>query len=103
MSYEGYVQCICKSGHYEEQPEPYGEELAPCCVCEADIAWANRVDQTNCDNYGEIPFRVIHEKFLVCSAITQTCNLGHKHVISEEVFRVPTQDETDPLRVYSAD
>lgn len=94
MSYEGYVQCVCDNGHYFVC-DAFGQAQ---CQCGAAVAWDNDVDQTNCDAYGEIPYEVLSDKFLLEPAKAATCNLGHEHVIAIAVFRIPTKDESDPLR-----
>jgi len=50
MSYEGYVQFLCKNGHafdrdvYEVDA---AEEKTACPVCKEPPIWCNNVDQTN--------------------------------------------------------
>jgi len=46
MSYEGYVQYLCKVGHYIEQ-DCYMDDLTICPVCKKEIVWHNDVDITN--------------------------------------------------------
>lgn len=55
MSYEGYVQVICKNGHLDHCPDDclYDED-EPCEYCGAEIVWRNHVDDTNCEDYGYI-------------------------------------------------
>lgn len=96
MSYEGYVQCICKKGHYFEQN---AFEKAKC-PCGAQTGWVNAVDQTNGNSYGEIPMELLRRDYLISPAQTETCNLGHVHVTEEERFKVPKSKATDSLRHY---
>lgn len=46
MSYEGYIQRLCKNGHYREI-DCYFDDDAPCPECNAEIAWQHNVDTTN--------------------------------------------------------
>ncbi len=100
MSYEGYVQYICESGHYYTGPALYGEPNESVCQCGKTAAWSNDVDDTNCDEYGIVPVAVLRESLLISEAQTQTCNLGHSHTVKEEVWRVPTPEETKGWRCY---
>lgn len=99
MSYEGYEQHICKNGHYYECDAYYfvGDEY---CKCGAPSAWSNSVDQTNGQPQGKISLYALHAHFLLTDEVVETCNLGHQHTTSEAVFRIPTREETDPLRQY---
>lgn len=101
MSYEGYEQHICKNGHYFEVDAIYGYDAEVFCdYCRGPSAWMNGVDDTNGDNMGIIPIPLLREKFLIKDVVVQICNLGHSHTMSEAVFRVPTKEETNPLRHY---
>lgn len=103
MSYEGHHQCICENGHYETQPENYSSNLDPCHYCGAKIAWSNPVDDTNCDSVGYIPHEVLDAQFLSQPQETETCNMGHEHVKREAIYRIPTREETDPLRTMQTE
>ena len=99
MSYEGHEQCICKKGHYYERDAyAQGEELL--CACGEPSAWVNCVDDTNCDSSGLIPFNLLVERFRISEARTETCNLGHVHMVEPEVFRIPGATEMAGLRHY---
>lgn len=101
MSYEGYEQLICENGHYwEEDALQMFEEYGVCRICQGKVAWSNSVDQTNGPSQGEILYEVLKEKFLLTPEVVEVCNLGHPHQKSPDIFRVPTRDETKPLRVY---
>jgi hypothetical protein len=91
MSYEGYEQCICKNGHYFELDVMYfwhEPENAVCDECEAPAAWRNSVDTTNYEEVGEIPLELLQKHFLI----------SPEEPGKEAVYRIPTQEETNPLR-----
>lgn len=81
MSFEGWVQCICPNGHYFTNDAYIS---TPCPDCGKRYAWCNVVDDTNCDSVGEIPMDVLSLHFSV----------------GPDLFRVPTQEETNPLQHY---
>jgi hypothetical protein len=98
MSYEGHEQIICLRGHYYERDA--ADRSLPFCTCGADVGWCNQVDDTNCDSYGEIPLKLLVEKFQITAEVVETCNLRHSHVTAPAVFRVPTYEETRKLQHY---
>lgn len=99
MSFEGYCQCICEKGHRFNTPYDYAGDASDCCPCGAQVALCNVVDDTNCDQYGVVtdddwtPFLLTPER-------TQTCNLGHRHVVEAATYRVPTKDELRAAQSY---
>jgi hypothetical protein len=99
MSYEGYYQAICQNGHYQCIPENYGGPHSPCMICKSDWAWLNPVDQTNYLDWGMIPDQQLNT-LLVQPEKWETCNLGHYHLISPAIYRVPTPEETQDMRHY---
>lgn len=98
MSYEGHVQAICANGHYYEY-DALDDDRA-CGMCQAPVSWQNHVDDTNCESYGEIPFEALEKLLLVSPEETAVCNMGHLHVTKAAVWKVPTNQETDPLRCW---
>lgn len=101
MSYEGREQIICLCGHYYERDVAC---LAPpVCACGAGVGWCNQIDDTNCDSYGEIPLKLLVEKFQITAEVVETCNLGHSHVTAPAVFRVPSYEETYKFRHHRPD
>jgi len=58
MSFEGYFQTVCARGHLNEPPYDYNfGGLNPedsHCDCGAMLIWVNRVDDTNCDEWGKV-------------------------------------------------
>lgn len=112
MSYEGYTQYLCPTGHawiVPEQYEVYDEEQlkAKCPICSQKPSWSNIVDDTNCDNYGYI------ELVEVTPAVECTCRCGHKHnkteatykpkCTREEAIRQATKDEKTECNRYWAE
>lgn len=51
MSFEGYIQHICKNGHYGVEPYDYAgdQPMWKCHECREGSIWSNLVDETNCD------------------------------------------------------
>lgn len=97
MSYEGHVQYICKNGHRFDTPESYGQTSARCDLCNAEPAWGNQVDDTNCEADGII---IDFSSLVIENKQTETCNLGHEHVIKHTRYRPPTKEEARALRRY---
>lgn len=101
MSYEGHTQVICEKGHYGVAGA-FGEDYT-CHVCGSPAAWTNEVDDTNCDSYGEIPLESL-QQFVLEPAQFETCpHCKHSHYTTETVYRVPTHEETEPLRCHRPD
>ena len=97
MSYEGYVQMLCCSGHLStREDETWGSNVCEeeCHVCGKGIVWRNYIDQTNCDDIGEIDMQV----FLITEPVVETCNLGRAHMTSHAIYRIPSKEETQALR-----
>ena len=94
MSYRGLEQVICKNGHYFER-EDSGYYYDPAkCSCGAEDGWNNWVN----DVTGKMLGVVEPAPFLISEPVVEVCNLGHSHVVKQAVYRVPTKEETDPLR-----
>lgn len=97
MSYEGYEQIICQNGHYFVRDAHDDGH----CMCGAEAAWFNSVDQTNGPAQGAIPYVVLQEKFLLTPQQTETCDhCKHTKITQPDIFRIPTREETEPLRTY---
>lgn len=88
MSYEGHIQIITKKGNYDVQDDFGGNRYER----EPQGAWLNRVDDTNCEAYREIPCEVLKKFYLIKEAVYKVCNLGHNHSISKDVFRIPGKE-----------
>lgn len=90
MSYEGYIQTICERGHYSQRDDDYYAYQAPAwkcshlfdgVVCGSESKESYSVDDTNCDSYGR------REVILLTPETYETCNLGHRHIISAATYR----------------
>lgn len=95
MSYEGREQHICANGHLFEIDCRFSyddEDTAQCSYCEAKSVWVNHIDDTNGEQYGII-LQSEFKKLLIGSGKIETCNLGHAHVTSHNVYRIPKENE----------
>lgn len=94
MSYEGYVQVLCRSGHLH-QIDAYnfssirispkvgvqGAEWRCGFGCADLIGWYNHVDDTNSEEAGKVHLTKVTEEQ------GETCNLGHYHVTVEATWK----------------
>lgn len=81
MSYEGYYQLLCANGHANGSIDAYSfdDKLGPC-ACGAPVNQHNSVDETNgCE--GDPCICGARELVEIEPAQTETCNLGHAHVV----------------------
>jgi hypothetical protein len=96
MSFEGFYQTICVSGHYNSTTDAYcfdnPEEDYLCLYCKGKLAWWNLVDVTNGSWDGEgnridgyIEVECIEQNICECP----TC--GVKHRAKAPVFAVPKE------------
>ena len=87
MSYEGFTQHLCPTGHAWNVPEQYLSEFddppikEKCPICSQESSWSNMVDDTNCDQYGVI------EMVELTPAVECTCSCGHKHNKTEATYK----------------
>jgi len=103
MSYEGFEQHICKSGHQFTTPCQYffdsdmEIEKEKCPYCQEVSVWHNCVDDTNNECLG-----IINDwsSLLLTKEEATTCELGCLHVITRATYRVPTKEELNQLRQY---
>jgi hypothetical protein len=100
MSWLGYEQNICENGHYTTDDSYCGSD-GVCPICQAKIAWFNVVDCTNPPGpQGEIPMEAL-QQFIIKEEVIETCpTCQHSKELSPTIYRVPSREETDPLRVY---
>lgn len=99
MSWEGYDQIFCMNGHYFTACEFWSPDYNNVCDCGAKPALINTVDETNCDEAGVIPDEVL-KTLIIKDVQTETCNLGHTHVVAEAIYRIPTEEEARKSRHY---
>ncbi len=99
MSYEGYLQNICESGHRFDCPDDrfYCRKEPLCPFCQKRIVLCNPVDTTNFESLGFISDED-WERFLHTPAKTQVCNLGHTHVLEEPTYLIPNEEELKAMR-----
>jgi len=98
MSYEGYTQNLCESGHRFNLDAHWWFAKEPTCPhCGLRICWSNDVDQTNCYDEGYIS-EEDWQKFLHTPEVTEVCNLGHTHVIQQATYLVPSNEEAQKVR-----
>lgn len=99
MSYEGREQHICANGHQFDTNAKYQFDESPvyCQYCGAESVWYNPVDDTNGEAYGEI---VDWRSLQLTAGYSETCNLGHLHVIEEATYRIPTKEELEKLQCF---
>jgi hypothetical protein len=88
MSYEGYVQCLCKNGHYDSEPDGVGFDFNPdnwfCTYCGEKLAWWNAVDLTNGDLDNAIELELISsQKNEICPC----CQ--HEKLLNPAVYKIP--------------
>ncbi len=110
MSYEGYIQCICKNGHRFNAPEDFSIRFGSsnedventksiCPYCNARAALENSVDQTNGSEYGYIHDREWNT-FLLEPEEKKICDCGFEHVMKHAVYRIPTKKEIQRSRTF---
>jgi hypothetical protein len=94
MSYEGYEQILCESGHLTELECFWYDRKSFKCSCGKGVAWTHSVDETNqsASEYplmcGVYPLEIIKEgERKYC----EHCNslLGYE----ENVYKIPTTEE----------
>lgn len=56
MSYEGFVQNMCKNKHY--WTEDAYDQSGICPECNEPAIWDNDVDETNCESSGYVVMEV---------------------------------------------
>jgi hypothetical protein len=100
MSYQGYEQNLCKNGHYSTA-DRYMFSDHVCPICQGEIVWCNLVDETNPPGpQGEIPMEKL-EQFIIKSQVIEVCHTcQHSKEISPAIYRIPSPEETESLRVY---
>ena len=102
MSYEGFEQHICKSGHQFTIPCQFlfgmeSMEKEKCPYCQEVSAWYNCVDDTNYECWG-----IINDwsSLLLTREEVVICEFGYSHIVTRATYRVPTKKELNQLRQY---
>lgn len=98
MSFEGFYQIICKSGHlaevdcYDSDPESWAcHEPVDGMFCGQRPGWWNLVDTTN-GSYGMAADRIDGYIELSPSRLGETCvcgSCGHSHRLSSDLYSPP--------------
>ena len=116
MSYEGYEQHICASGHRFHHADSWNED-AVCNIrlishdgvekrCGAPTAFVNCVDDTNCDSHGLILERDwLKLKIAEPTMIKVKCECRKGKVKREGEparYRIPSDDEVRKMRTMRA-
>jgi len=93
MSFEGYYQFLCKSGHsYNIDVYEIDDKAPSCPICKAPANWRNLVDQTNgsFDNDGKTRIDGFVELNIKTAGKTRVCKTcGDKHVSELTTFEIP--------------
>lgn len=90
MSYEGYVEVLCRNGHrrmFDCWDDYDTSEWR--CSCGEPSAWQRQVDVTNGTSPDE-PWSMPYPFVTKREAETAVCNLGHTHVLREIEYEIPT-------------
>jgi len=95
MSYEGYRQNICESGHRFNSQEDYWSKSPNCPHCNKPVAWSNAVDQTNCYDEGYI---LDSDLTQITPEIQEKCNLGCFHITSQATYMIPSEEERKKMQ-----
>ena len=102
MSYEGYEEHLCATGHQFEADAFAGaaycwdDSSAPslfCPVCGEESVWHNPVDETN---YEGFPYNNYVE--LTAEEVCKCAECGNSHIKAEATYRVPTEKEMEKYR-----
>lgn len=96
MSYEGRVQIITEKGRLHTLNDSGSNNYQP----RSDDVWINHIDDTNCNEVGEIPIEILNEFYLIQEAKYQVCDLGHNHCIFPAIYRIPGP-ESNYLKHYN--
>lgn len=99
MSFEGFVQYLCKNGHNWDNDVYWDDDSEKCPICEAEIVWSNLVDTTNgsfcncnegCENCEDGRIDGYIELEVKEPAVYSECKeCGTKKLIKEETYKVP--------------
>lgn len=86
MSFEGYIQRLCKNGHLEEiDVYDFESKDEKCDECGEEWVWQNTVDQTNGGDVGRVELEI--ESPDVYETICEHC--GAQRLVAEETYKIP--------------
>jgi len=91
MSYEGYVQYLCKNGHHHEL-DCMCDDLKKCLTCNEPIVWRNGVDITN-GSFDIIDGKEVRIDGYVELKIKSQRKCEHCNSILETIYEIPKQEE----------
>lgn len=98
MKLERHMQSFCSNGHFTFM---LIHDDKHCRICKADIVLENIVELTATGKFSPgIILPEALESLLVTPTTYETCNLGHRHKTSENVYRVPSREELKSLQSY---
>lgn len=104
MSYEGSVQLLCKHGHLtnvdcnEDISETLCDEVMNGQPCNAEFVFMNSVNETNCDEDGEIPLHILKTLVVAPREWSKCAHCDCSKVINDTRYRIPEDHELDKLR-----
>lgn len=99
MSWEGYSQNFCANGHFFQGSAGFDSEPTHCPHCKAEVAYCHIVDDTNIDALGHLTDESL-AALVIEKEVTETCNLGHTHIVKHAVYKVPTREELRALEHF---
>jgi hypothetical protein len=98
VSYEGYEQDICINGHFFVK-DAY-DSSRKCPTCDAEVAFSNSVDDTNCDSWGLIPSEKFQE-LIIKKAVVETCShCGHTKQLENPLYKIPDNEWAAKNRIW---
>ena len=105
MSYEGYVQYLCKNGHARTRDayDDFERGEYKCDACGAGLAWENHVDLTNGSFDMDGKTRIDGFVELEVDKPAEMCKCdkcGNEHIIKEATYKIPppkVYDDSDEL------
>lgn len=88
MSFEGYYQLLCASGHYwtEDVYSVSSPERSICEICGKHAVWSNLVDLTNGRSEGCVELELLTgDQWCTC----KVC--GNEHTSNNAIYKVPEE------------
>jgi hypothetical protein len=88
MSFEGYIQRLCKNGHLEEiDVYDFESKNEMCDECGEDWIWQNTVDETNGGDVGRVELEI--DQPYKYETTCECC--GSQRLVAEETYKIPTE------------